>query len=118
MVSEDPNQIPGASKNPPRESDPLVGGQSQNDVFSPRFKSVAAMAGWDEEALLIASFVVDDTPDRESKHKKRSDLLFKTPPSNSRRYPTNPSTLMYFVFGRSPKSQKRERSGLRLSIKL
>ncbi|KAL3378949.1 hypothetical protein AABB24_004729 [Solanum stoloniferum] len=44
------------------------------------------MAGWDEEALLMASLVVEDTPDRLPKQKKRSDLLhFKTPPTNSRR---------------------------------
>lgn len=55
-------------------------------IFSPRFKSVAAMAGWDEETLLVASLVVEDTPDRESKYKKRSDSQFKTPRSNSRRY--------------------------------
>ncbi|XP_055805458.1 putative E3 ubiquitin-protein ligase RING1a [Solanum dulcamara] len=55
-------------------------------LFSPKFRSVAAMAGWDEEALLIASLVVEDTPDRLPKQKKRSDLLhFKTPPTNSRR---------------------------------
>ncbi|KAF3444506.1 hypothetical protein FNV43_RR14198 [Rhamnella rubrinervis] len=85
MLSEDANQSPRDWKNPPGESNPIASGQSQNDVFSPRFKSVAAMAGWDEEALLFATCVVDDTPDREFKHKKRSDFLFKTPPSNSRR---------------------------------
>lgn len=55
-------------------------------VFSPRFRSVAEMAGWDEETLLVASLVVEDTPDRQIKHKRRTDLHFKTPPpSNSRR---------------------------------
>ncbi|KAL3346982.1 hypothetical protein AABB24_025423 [Solanum stoloniferum] len=55
-------------------------------LLSPKFRSVAAMAGWDEEALLMASLVVEDTPDRLPKQKKRSDLLhFKTPPTNSRR---------------------------------
>ncbi|KAH7577247.1 hypothetical protein JRO89_XS01G0227300 [Xanthoceras sorbifolium] len=56
-----------------------------DSLFSPRFKSVAAMAGWDEEAILVAALVVEDTPDRLCKHKKRSDLQFKTPPSHSRR---------------------------------
>ncbi|GJU15421.1 putative E3 ubiquitin-protein ligase RING1a [Tanacetum coccineum] len=56
-----------------------------NSVFSPGFRSVAAMAGWDEEALLLASLVVEDTPDRDSKQKRRSDPLFKTPPTHSRR---------------------------------
>ncbi|KAK8644159.1 hypothetical protein V6N13_123474 [Hibiscus sabdariffa] len=64
-------------------------GNSQNvdDLFSPRFKSAAAMAGWDEEALIIASLVVEDTPDRQqSKHRKRSGLIFNTPScSTSRR---------------------------------
>ncbi|KAK8534099.1 hypothetical protein V6N12_047496 [Hibiscus sabdariffa] len=68
---------------------PNSAGNSQNvdDLFSPRFKSAAAMAGWDEEALIIASLVVEDTPDRQqSKHKKRSGLIFNTPPcSTSRR---------------------------------
>ncbi|KAL5565235.1 hypothetical protein UlMin_028399 [Ulmus minor] len=54
-----------------------------NNIFSPGFKSVAAMAGWDEEALLTATLIVDDTPDL--KHKKRTELPFKTPPRNSRR---------------------------------
>ncbi|PON95266.1 TNF receptor-associated factor [Trema orientale] len=56
-----------------------------NSIFSPRFRSVAAMAGWDEEALLSASLIVDDTPDREYRSKKRSEFQFKTPPSSSRR---------------------------------
>ncbi|KAI3850599.1 hypothetical protein MKX03_011418 [Papaver bracteatum] len=41
-------------------------------IISPGFRSVAAMAGWDEEALL-ASLVVDDTPEKESsKSQKRT----------------------------------------------
>ncbi|KAG8612154.1 hypothetical protein MANES_S095224v8 [Manihot esculenta] len=43
------------------------------------------MAGWDEESIFIASLIVEDTPDRQFKHKKRSDLHFKTPPSASSR---------------------------------
>ncbi|TYH42607.1 hypothetical protein ES332_D11G074800v1 [Gossypium tomentosum] len=54
-------------------------------LFSPRFKSAAAMAGWDEEALIVASLVVEDTPGRQPKHKKRSDFVFKTPPSTNSR---------------------------------
>lgn len=55
-------------------------------LFSPRFRSAAEMAGWDEEALLIASLIVEDTPDRHIKQKKRSLLPnLKTPPTNSRR---------------------------------
>uniref|UniRef100_A0A7N1A5E2 RING-type E3 ubiquitin transferase n=1 Tax=Kalanchoe fedtschenkoi TaxID=63787 RepID=A0A7N1A5E2_KALFE len=60
-------------------------GPIDDSLFSPGFKSVAAMAGWDEEAILIASLVVDDTPERELKQKKRPELRLKTPPGNSRR---------------------------------
>ncbi|KAL2505308.1 zinc finger (C3HC4-type RING finger) family protein [Abeliophyllum distichum] len=74
-------------KDPPRKQSHTVADAAKNDtLLSPRFKSVAAMAGWDEEALLVASLVVEDTPDRQFKRKKRSDLQnFKTPPTNSRR---------------------------------
>ncbi|MCD7467017.1 hypothetical protein HAX54_004188 [Datura stramonium] len=61
-------------------------GESHKALFSPRFRSVAAMAGWDEEALLIASLVVEETPDRQHKQKKLPGLQhFVTPPTNSRR---------------------------------
>ncbi|ONK79904.1 uncharacterized protein A4U43_C01F11590 [Asparagus officinalis] len=29
------------------------------------------MAGWDEDALLLASLIIEDTPIRDSRHKKR-----------------------------------------------
>ncbi|XP_022934994.1 E3 ubiquitin-protein ligase ORTHRUS 1-like [Cucurbita moschata] len=67
------------------ESRPLESGNDADSFFSPRFKSAAAMAGWDEEALLIASLVVDDTPEREFQQKKRSVLHCKSPTSGSRR---------------------------------
>lgn len=38
-------------------------------LFSPGFRSVAAMVGWDEEALSMAYLVVEDTPDRNAKQK-------------------------------------------------
>ncbi|XP_020203198.1 E3 ubiquitin-protein ligase RNF168 [Cajanus cajan] len=60
-------------------------GQNIATLFSPRFKSAAAMAGWDEEALLLASLIVEDTPDRDSNHKRRFLLHSKTPPTNSSR---------------------------------
>lgn len=75
--------------------------EESTSVFSPRFRSVAQMAGWDEETLLVASLVVEDTPDRQIKHKRRTDLHFKTPPpSNSRRYLHIPllSFLFFFFF--------------------
>ncbi|XP_049382042.1 uncharacterized protein LOC125846565 isoform X2 [Solanum stenotomum] len=78
MVNEELKKSP---KNPK-----TVNGENREGLFSPRFKSVAAMAGWDEEALLIASFVVEETPDRQHKQKKLTGLQhFVTPPSNSRR---------------------------------
>ncbi|XP_010528192.1 PREDICTED: uncharacterized protein LOC104805349 [Tarenaya hassleriana] len=61
-------------------------GQDSEIFFSPGFKSVAEMAGWDEEALLIASLVVEDTPEQiSSKYKRRSDFLFNTPTSSGSR---------------------------------
>ncbi|KZV17163.1 hypothetical protein F511_29470 [Dorcoceras hygrometricum] len=71
------------SKKQPVISEDDPGNQN---LFSPRFRSVAAMAGWDEEALLIATHIVEDTPDRLRKQRRRSDLRhLKTPPTNSRR---------------------------------
>ncbi|TQE00844.1 hypothetical protein C1H46_013554 [Malus baccata] len=78
-------------KNQLRESDPVevevkirvTSGDSI--IFSPRFKSVAAMIGWDEESLLLASLVADDTAERDFKYMKLSVLDSKTPPTNSSR---------------------------------
>lgn len=81
MVSED--QKPQSQ---PIPKIPSENGENLGGILSPRFKSAAAMAGWDEEALLYASLIVEDTPDRDFKHKRRSDLNFKTPPTNSRRF--------------------------------
>lgn len=87
MANEELFKSPTNSKNSGHK--PVVaidGGSRTETLFSPRFRSVAEMAGWDEEALLIASLIVEDTPERHSKQKKRPDLPnFKTPPSNSRR---------------------------------
>lgn len=88
MVTEENRKSHKNAKNPSKQSQ--MGENSANSdgnssLFSPRFKSVAEMAGWDEEALLLASLVVEDTPERNCKHNKRSDLHFKTPPTNSRR---------------------------------
>ncbi|PON44026.1 TNF receptor-associated factor [Parasponia andersonii] len=79
MGSEDQKESPRDPKST------LSSPNCTNSIFSPRFRSVAAMAGWDEEALLSASLIVDDTPDREHRSKKRSEFQFKTPPSSSRR---------------------------------
>ncbi|KAF9612857.1 hypothetical protein IFM89_004267 [Coptis chinensis] len=80
MVKEEENKTPKNTKNPTKPSLPDENGDT---MFSPRFKSVAAMAGWDEEALLLATLVVEDTPDREPKHKKRINTQFKSPPQIS-----------------------------------
>lgn len=92
MVSEEePKQTPSSHpKNLPEKQQNTaqnVENNNNNVLLSPGFRSVAAMAGWDEEALLVASLVVEDTPpDRLSKHKKRSVLPLKSPPTSSRRY--------------------------------
>ncbi|KAG8482939.1 hypothetical protein CXB51_021886 [Gossypium anomalum] len=82
MVREEAKQAPEDSQQPNKAET----SQNVDNLFSPRFKSVAAMAGWDEEALIIASLVVEDTPDRQqSKQKKRSASIFNTPPCTSSR---------------------------------
>ncbi|CDY48356.1 BnaCnng16180D [Brassica napus] len=74
MVSETPSKATNRS----------VDGSSAEIFISPRFKSAAALAGWDEEDLIIASFVVEDTPERSSsKRRRRSNLLSKTSPPSS-----------------------------------
>ncbi|KFK33656.1 hypothetical protein AALP_AA5G042300 [Arabis alpina] len=84
MVNETPLRVTGDGSKEgsiAREKN----GEKAEIFISPRFKSAAAMAGWDEEDLIIASFVVDDTPERSSsKRRRRSNLLFKsTSPSSS-----------------------------------
>lgn len=77
--------------------------EAQENILSPGFRSVAAMAGWDDEALLLASFeegsssladlnleslVVEDSPVRELRQRKRevrTPALAKTPASAGRR---------------------------------
>ncbi|GKV41302.1 hypothetical protein SLEP1_g48850 [Rubroshorea leprosula] len=82
MVREEPKESPQNSN----QASPIQNDGTGESLLSPRFKSIAAMAGWDEEALIVASLVVEDTPDRICKQKKRSNLVFVSPPStNSRR---------------------------------
>ncbi|KAG7558959.1 Nucleotide-diphospho-sugar transferase [Arabidopsis thaliana x Arabidopsis arenosa] len=92
MVSETPSRVTNRSGDGSNGSKEVSIAREKNgenaEIFiSPRFKSAAAMAGWDEEDLIIASFVVEDTPERSSsKRRRRSNLLFKsTPPSGSSR---------------------------------
>lgn len=89
MVSDTPSRVTDRSGDGSKEASIAreKNGENAEIFISPRFKSVAAMAGWDEEDLIIASFVVEDTPERSSsKRRRRSNLLFKsTPPSGSSR---------------------------------
>ncbi|PNX82339.1 C3HC4-type RING zinc finger protein, partial [Trifolium pratense] len=82
VESEEQNRSPVI-----RKKTSTMGSNSQNviSLISPRFKSAAAMAGWDEEALLLATLIVEDTPDRDSKQKRRFVLNSKSPLSNSSR---------------------------------
>lgn len=88
VVEDDSNGSPKLSENPSRKRREVAeNGHKNENLLSPRFRSVAAMAGWDEEALLIASLIVEDTPDRQCKQRRRTDLhAVKSPPTNSRRF--------------------------------
>ena len=79
MAAEE-EKSPNNPQNPPRRS-PRA--RMKESILSPGFRSAAAMAGWDEEALLFASLVVEDTPVRESRHRKRRSPQFKTPPTTN-----------------------------------
>ncbi|KAL2903594.1 Tripartite motif-containing protein 65 [Bienertia sinuspersici] len=80
MVTQDSKRTPKSNKTPSNQTQLSSENRNNNmSMISPRFKSVAAMAGWDEEALLLASLVVEDTPERLLKDKKRSDLNHKSP---------------------------------------
>ncbi|KAL5717783.1 hypothetical protein ACHQM5_010749 [Ranunculus cassubicifolius] len=84
-MSKEENQTPTNTKNRLKPSISDENGENKETLFTPRFRSVAAMAGWDEEALLLASLVVEDTPDRDYKRKKRISPQIKSPPSSLRR---------------------------------
>ncbi|XP_010425482.1 PREDICTED: glycosyltransferase family 92 protein RCOM_0530710-like [Camelina sativa] len=89
MVNEAPTRVTTNRSGDGSKEAPIArekNGENAEIYISPRFKSAAAMAGWDEEDL-IASFVVEDTPERSSsKRRRRSNLLFiSTPPSGSSR---------------------------------
>ncbi|XP_073013549.1 uncharacterized protein [Typha latifolia] len=74
---------PTNPRNPPRRASQAPTSMAKESILSPGFRSAAEMAGWDEEALLLASLVVEDTPVRDSRHKKRSNLQFKSPPTTN-----------------------------------
>lgn len=89
MVGEEQRKTP---RNQKKASKAAENGGMSGVMISPSFKSAAALAGWDEEALLFASLVVQDTPERTFKHPNTntnntpSHLNLTTPPTNSRRY--------------------------------
>lgn len=60
-------------------------------LLSPRFLSAAEMAGWDEESLLLAALVVEDTPVRESRRKRRPSPAGGSAGSNTRYVPADQS---------------------------
>ncbi|XP_068667136.1 uncharacterized protein [Aristolochia californica] len=84
-MSTESYQTPRNAKHQSKTSDQTQNAQSRESLLSPRFRSAAAMAGWDEETLLLATFVVEDTPERESGHKKRPRLLISETSSTSSR---------------------------------
>ncbi|CAM0879620.1 unnamed protein product [Alopecurus aequalis] len=65
MAAASPNSAP----RPPGVSAEAKNGAA--GLLSPRFRSVAELAGWDEESILLAALVVEDTPVRESRRKRR-----------------------------------------------
>ncbi|XP_074580189.1 uncharacterized protein LOC141836584 [Curcuma longa] len=76
--------MPSAESKSPKAAAPT----NRSMILSPGFRSAAAMAGWDEEALLFATLVVEDTPVRESrqhKHKKRLKSPASTTSSTRKR---------------------------------
>ncbi|KAG9446296.1 hypothetical protein H6P81_012424 [Aristolochia fimbriata] len=78
-------QTPRNAKLQPKTSVPNQNAQNRESLLSPRFRSAAAMAGWDEETLLLATFIVEDTPERESGSKRRPRILIsETSPTSSR----------------------------------
>ncbi|GAB2285148.1 hypothetical protein Dimus_019602 [Dionaea muscipula] len=77
MVTQDPKKSPDCPKNPTKQQFKRAENSQNCDdngdissLLTPRFRSVAAMAGWDEDALLVASLIVEDTPDRDLKTKQ------------------------------------------------
>lgn len=92
-------QTPQNEKSRSKSSAPAQNGQTREGLLSPGFRTAAAMAGWDEEALLLATLVVEDTPERLSKQKKRSlsrtSLILS---SDSRTWVCRSLYLLLFLF--------------------
>uniref|UniRef100_A0ACD5VNS9 Uncharacterized protein n=1 Tax=Avena sativa TaxID=4498 RepID=A0ACD5VNS9_AVESA len=71
----------------PRSASRRLAAEAKNGagLLSPRFRSVAELAGWDEESILLASLVVEDTPVRESRRKRRPSSAGGSAGSNTRK---------------------------------
>ncbi|GAB2217823.1 hypothetical protein Droror1_Dr00001035 [Drosera rotundifolia] len=73
LTQKSPDCHRNLSKQPPKRPATIENRANDDGIstlLSPGFKSVAAMAGWDEEALLMATLIVADTPDRSSSDKR------------------------------------------------
>lgn len=70
MASRDAADSPRSA--PRRPGGPAAAPKDGAGLLSPRFRSAAALAGWDEESVLLAALVVEDTPVRESRRKRRA----------------------------------------------
>ncbi|CAN6333632.1 unnamed protein product [Urochloa humidicola] len=71
MASRDAADSPRSA---PRRPGAAAAPKDGADLLSPRFRSAAALAGWDEESVLLAALVVEDTPVRESRRKRRASI--------------------------------------------
>ncbi|GLJ30595.1 hypothetical protein SUGI_0605810 [Cryptomeria japonica] len=84
-------------------------------VLSPGFRSVAALAGWDDEALLLASsdesLIVEDSPVREARERKRATRTpaLAKPPASARRSSDEAGDLESSVVEDSPVRETRDR---------
>ncbi|CAL4907185.1 unnamed protein product [Urochloa decumbens] len=71
MASRDAADSPRSG---PRRPVAAAAPKDGDGLLSPRFRSAAALAGWDEESVLLAALVVEDTPVRESRRKRRTSI--------------------------------------------
>nr|CAB3465689.1 unnamed protein product [Digitaria exilis] len=73
MASRDATDSPRSARRRPGAATAAVAEAKDGaGLLSPRFRSAAALAGWDEESVLLAALVVEDTPVRESRRKRRA----------------------------------------------
>ena len=72
MAARDATDSPRSAPRRPGTAAAEAAPKDGAGLLSPRFRSAAAMAGWDEESVLLAALVVEDTPVRESRRKRRA----------------------------------------------